>query len=114
MNQSTNPLRELPVPLFKALSDPNRAAILRALAPATSARSVTEIAKSCPVDMSVVSRHLKTLEQAGLLSSYKAGRTVYYQVRVTYLVNLLRGLADALEACCPDADCTIADDTTPS
>ena len=110
MEQPTTSLQDLlPIPLFKALADPNRVAILMALVPSASARSVSEIAQHCPTDMSVVSRHLKILQEAGLLQSQKKGRTVHYQLRVTHFVNLLRNLADALESCCPDG-CTIQDD----
>jgi len=97
----------LPLELFKALGDPNRLAILAGLATGGSAQTVSEVAARCPVDISVVSRHLKILKQGGVLDAEKRGKEVLYRVRVPYLVNLLRDLASALEVCCPDGVCTI-------
>jgi ArsR family transcriptional regulator len=54
------------------------------------------------VNISVVSRHLSTLRQAGVVEADKRGKEVFYRVRITELIDLLRNLADALEACCPD------------
>lgn len=92
---------------FKALGDANRVAILGRLAQSCTPQSVGEVAGCCTVDMSVVSRHLATLRQAGILAAEKRGRTVYYSVRYQELVRTLRSLADAIEACCgPGATAT--------
>ncbi len=98
--------------LFKALSDPTRIALLARLAEAEGERTVSELASQCPVDLSVVSRHLRTLREAGVLEAQKRGKEVFYRVRIAELATLLRRLADALEACCPpsgregvDRDC---------
>lgn len=99
----------LPVELFKALSDPNRVAMLAGLAVGGTTQTVSEVAGRSPIDVSVVSRHLKILKRAGILDSEKRGKEVLYQVRIPYLVGLLRQLADALQACCPDGVCTISD-----
>jgi ArsR family transcriptional regulator, arsenate/arsenite/antimonite-responsive transcriptional repressor len=87
--------------LFKALSDTTRVKILACLVKCGKACSVTEIAECCSVDFSVVSRHLAILDRAGILESKKNGRTVYYSVLYGQLSQVLRGLADAIEACCP-------------
>ena len=100
----------LPVELFKALSDPNRLAILASLAAGRRNQTVSEVAERCPINVSVVSRHLKILQRAGILDSYKLGKEVFYEVRVPYLVGLLRNMADALDACCPDGVCVISPD----
>jgi len=102
----------LPVELFKALGDGNRLAILAGLAQGGRTQTVSEVAARCPIDISVVSRHLKTLERAGVLESEKQGKQVLYSVRIEFLVTLLRGLADALETCCPEGACTVTDDST--
>lgn len=102
----------LPVELFKALGDPNRVAMLAGLAAGGQTQTVTEVAECCPINISVVSRHLKILERAGVLESEKQGREVLYQVRIPHLVGLLRGVADALDACCPDGVAIITDDNT--
>jgi DNA-binding transcriptional ArsR family regulator len=91
--------------LFKALSDPNRLAILAHLAEGGSEMTVTDVAGCCPVDISVVSRHLGALREAGIVTAEKRGKMVFYQVRAAELADALRALADALEACCPDGPC---------
>ena len=84
--------------LFRSLSDPTRAKLFACIAKCGRACGVTEVAECCAVDLSVVSRHLRTLEQAGVLESTKDGRTVSYEVRYGTLCRALRGLADAVEA----------------
>ncbi len=86
--------------------DPNRIAILVRLAECCRPCSVSEIAACCPVNISVVSRHLTTLRDAGVLEAEKRGRHVYYSVATLRLVQSLRAIADALEACCPVPDDT--------
>jgi DNA-binding transcriptional ArsR family regulator len=58
--------------VFSAVADPTRRAILRSLkqGPAT----VTEIARSFPVSLNAVSKHIMVLEQAGLLRREIQGR----------------------------------------
>jgi DNA-binding transcriptional ArsR family regulator len=52
--------------IFQALSDPTRRAILTRLAKGPA--SVTDLAKPFDISQPAVSRHLKVLEQAGLLA----------------------------------------------
>ena len=87
---------------FKALCDPNRVALLVWLAMERTPRTVTEIANggSCAVDVSVVSRHLSTLREAGLVAAEKRGKEVFYQVEVQSIADRLRTIAAALESCC--------------
>jgi DNA-binding transcriptional ArsR family regulator len=86
--------------LFKALGDPSRLSLLSALAGAGS-RTVSDLAGCCPIDMSVVSRHLATLRDAGVVTAARAGKEVRYALDCRRLAVLLRSLADALESCCP-------------
>ncbi len=86
---------------FKALCEPNRIAILIRLAGCDRACTVGEIARCCPVDTSVVSRHLALLREAGVVDAQRRGKEVYYRVRFDLLVPTLRQIADAVEACCP-------------
>ena len=95
---------------FKALGDPNRVSILASLAEGGHEQTVTEVATCCSVDLSVVSRHLHILRDAGILQADKRGKQVYYTVRARELVGLLRNLADALERCCPDGTCEIREE----
>lgn len=86
---------------FKALSDPNRLVLLTTLSERAEPSTVSEAAACCSVDMSVVSRHLATMRDAGLLTAEKRGREVYYSVPRMELATQLRTMADALESCCP-------------
>ncbi len=90
---------------FKALSDATRVSMLGCLIKCGRACSVGEIAQCCSVDLSVVSRHLRMLERAGLVSCEKKGRVVSYRVRYADWAKALRDLASAIESCCPEGAC---------
>lgn len=91
--------------LFKALCDPFRCRLLACVAKCGRACSVGEVAECCHLDLSTVSRHLKTLALAGLMESKKRGTSVYYSVRYEYLAGMLQSLAAAIDACRPSATC---------
>ena len=93
--------QQLQPEFFKALCDPTRLAILAYLATRPGPLRVSEVGQCCPIDLSVVSRHLTILRQAGIVRSEKRGKEVFYQVQFTPFIRTLRGIADALEACCP-------------
>jgi DNA-binding transcriptional ArsR family regulator len=57
---------------FHAVSDPTRRAILKMLSKRQA--RVTEIAKSFPYSLNAISKHLKVLEQAGLIRREIKGR----------------------------------------
>ena len=85
---------------FRALADPTRVAILARLAVEEQEVTVREVAGCCTTDYSVVSRHLATLRQAGILEAKKRGREVLYRVCHAALARRLRELADAIDRCC--------------
>lgn len=89
--------------LFKALGDPNRAALVAHLG-ASGPSTMSEAARCCPVDLSVASRHLAILREAGVVRAERKGREVHYSVPHRALANTLRSLAEALEACCGHDD----------
>lgn len=89
--------------LFRALGDPTRILILMRLARCCGPQTVSQAAANSAVDLSVVSRHLGILRDAGVVTVRKDGRQVYYAVRYAEVARSLRLLADALEACCPDS-----------
>lgn len=96
------PLDDLLEPrLFKALCEPSRLTILGALTEAEKPLSVGEIAEQLPIDISVVSRHLAILKEAGVVHAEKRGKAVYYAVRYTRLADTFRAIAGAIEQCCP-------------
>ena len=86
--------------LFKALSDPTRLSLLVRLSQAESPRTVGELAEGSDVDVSVVSRHLATLRDAGVLECRRQGKEVRCSVKCAEVAVLLRQVADALDGCC--------------
>jgi DNA-binding transcriptional ArsR family regulator len=91
--------RTLEPGFFKALGDPNRIALLARLAGCCEPRTVGRLNECCPVDVSVVSRHLAILRDAGIVQAQRRGKEVYYSVNFTRLVQTLREMADAIETC---------------
>lgn len=62
--------------IFKALADEGRLRILRAIDQAEL--SVAELVQALEMPQSTVSRHLKPMREAGLVSSRRDGTSVYY------------------------------------
>ena len=60
-------------PIFHALADGTRRQIVARLS--LGAATVMDIATPLPVSLPAVMQHLKVLENAGLVTSHKAGRT---------------------------------------
>jgi DNA-binding transcriptional ArsR family regulator len=58
---------------FAALADPTRRAILTRLAEGDA--TVTDVAKPFPVSLPAISRHLKVLERAGLISRTRSAQS---------------------------------------
>ncbi len=83
--------------LFRALGDPTRAALFVMLAGCREPCTVSCIAECCPIDLSVVSRHLAILRDAGLLSAERRGKEVLYRVRHRDVAAMLRRAADAID-----------------
>jgi DNA-binding transcriptional ArsR family regulator len=97
--------RSLEPAFFRALADPTRLALLVRLAGCRRPTTVSELACCSPVDVSVVSRHLAILRDAGLVEAEKRGKQVHYTVCYDLVTDTLRCVADAVEACCPDDQC---------
>ncbi|MEM9294984.1 MAG: metalloregulator ArsR/SmtB family transcription factor [Planctomycetota bacterium] len=98
--------RVLEPELLKALAEPMRARLLSCLLKCGRPCSVTEVAACCSIDFSMVARHLATMARAGLLTSEKKGRTLWYAADGVALAAHFRALASAIdelvaaEACC--------------
>jgi DNA-binding transcriptional ArsR family regulator len=58
--------------IFGALADPTRRAILARLAEGNA--TVTELAEPFSISLPAISRHLKVLERAGLISRSRSGQ----------------------------------------
>jgi len=73
-----SPLRELPGDPFDALGDANRRAIVELLR--AGDRSVRELADALPISRPAVSRHLRLLKEAGLVSDRADGTRRLYRL----------------------------------
>lgn len=91
--------------LLKALAEPTRARLLSCLLKCSRPCSVTEVAECCSIDFSMVARHLSTMARAGLLTSEKKGRTVWYVADGPSLAATFRDLADAIDELTPADSC---------
>lgn len=63
---------------FDALGDPNRRAIVESLM--DGAKAVSQIAASMPISRPAVSRHLRLLKAAGLVTDRKDGAKRMYEL----------------------------------
>ena len=80
-----------PIEIFKALSDPIRWNIIVQMASVDELACVT-LEDTLPVSKPTISYHTKILQNAGLISTRKAGRNYYYSLRREVLSDLLDGL----------------------
>jgi DNA-binding transcriptional ArsR family regulator len=65
--------------VFAALADPTRRRLLGRLAEQQSA-TATELAASEPVSRQAIVKHLRSLDEAGLVAPSRAGREVRYAI----------------------------------
>lgn len=78
--------------IFRALADPTRRAILDMLR--KGAQPVNEIARSFPVSRPAVSKHLRLLREADLVTGSKDGRRQLYRINPAPLAALDQWLED--------------------
>lgn len=64
---------------FAALADPTRRTILARLEPGE--RTLSELAAPLPITLMAVQKHVKVLEEAGLVSTRKHGRSRHVRLR---------------------------------
>ena len=91
--------------VFKAIADPNRRAILGLLA--TQKLTLNGVAENFKISRPAISRHIKILEECGLVEIQQQGRERYCEVRLDKLNEvsdwveryrrLWEGKLDALE-----------------
>lgn len=72
--------------VFSALSDPTRRAIVRRLAEGEA--TVLELAEPFPISLPAISRHLKVLEQAGLITRGRDGQRRPCRLRPDPLIEI--------------------------
>lgn len=84
-------LRELHERVCKAISDPKRLLIISVLR--DGELSVGEIAETLGVSQSNASQHLAVLRERGIVTTRRAGTTVYYSLRsqkILAAIDLMR------------------------
>lgn len=77
--------------VFSALSDPTRRAILERLA--RSEASVTELAAPFEMSLPAISKHLRILENAGLIAREKEGRVHHMRLSAAAMKDAAEWLA---------------------
>lgn len=96
---STALASKLDADFFKALGDETRLTIVLRLATASEPLTVSEVSTCCGTHLSGVSRHLSYLERAGIVSSEKVGREVFYRLNHQILADQFTELVAAFSAC---------------
>ena len=79
---------------FKVLSETSRLQILCSLK--TGAKNVTQITEASGLGQANVSKHLKMLAQAGIVSKRQEGVCMYYQIASPFIFELCELVCDAL------------------
>lgn len=80
---------------FKILSDPMRLRILNALE--TGEMSVMQITEAMDTSQPNASKHLKTLQDAGLIARRQEGNTVYYRIADETVFQLCDVVCNSLQ-----------------
>lgn len=78
--------------LFKAIADPTRREIFHALIIASSALSITQISNQFAISRQGVTKHIKTLEKAGLVYIDSQGRERFCNANAKPLQELNKWL----------------------
>lgn len=93
--------------ICQALSDPHRIRIVRLMAAAKDSTCLCELVDSLQEPQYKLSRHIKILRQAGILTAEKDGRWVYHHLvlKPAYLKHLYSLVMEY-----PDRDGTFAKD----
>lgn len=71
---------------FRALGDETRLRILERLA--AGEQSVSELTEGVSVGQSLMSHHLRTLREAGLVADRREGRWIYYGISESALASV--------------------------
>lgn len=108
MNDSERALQALgdalDIVLLRALAEPVRIEIVKILMTG-EALEVGEIAQRLPQDRTVISRHLKVMEHAGLIEIENVGRRRVCRLRPGDFVRRVQAIVDrataAMQLCCP-------------
>jgi DNA-binding transcriptional ArsR family regulator len=80
-------INELHARVCKALADPSRLLIINELR--DGPRSVGEIAESLEISQPNVSRHLALLRDRGIVTTQRAGSSIFYELTSSKIVRAL-------------------------
>lgn len=90
--------------MFAALAEPNRTELIKILLVHGPA-DISSIAEHLPQDRSVISRHLKVMLDADLVTCRKDGRQRIYALNGSVLIArfeaIVREAKNAVAVCCP-------------
>jgi DNA-binding transcriptional ArsR family regulator len=84
--------------LLKVLGETNRLSLVCQLCDCDTPQNAMCLCECCNVDASGVSRHLKLLNQEGIVSMEKRGRERSYSLNRAFVASRLRFLADKIDS----------------
>lgn len=82
--------------VIKAMAHPSRLLMIDELS--RGERCVCELRELVGHDMSTVSKHLSVLKKAGIVTSEKQGKQIYYRLKVPCILNFFQCIESVLEA----------------
>ncbi|SFS44268.1 ArsR/SmtB family transcription factor [Marininema halotolerans] len=77
--------------VFQAIADPTRRQLLHVLA--EQEMPITQISNRFPMSRTAISKHLRVLEEAGLVQNRRVGREKRYRMQAEPLLELKRWLS---------------------
>ncbi|PLX19839.1 MAG: transcriptional regulator [Candidatus Muiribacterium halophilum] len=87
MDNKQKSLLEEKAAILKALGNPARLYIVERLK--IKKTCVCDLVKDIDLDFSTVSRHLNTLKKAGIITSEKKGKQVFYRLEVPCILDFI-------------------------
>lgn len=81
-----NGMRVMKRDIFQAIADPTRRAILVLIA--ANAMTPNAIADHFEITRQATSKHIKILNECGVLETEKAGREIYYQLKLEKMAEI--------------------------
>ena len=89
---------------IKALAEPARLELIKELAKCGEA-DVQTLSKNMPQDRSVISRHMSTLADAGIVKCRKDGRHLLYKIDGDSTLKKSQQILDAMKGCIMQGCC---------
>lgn len=96
------------VQLFKVLGNESRLGLVRLLG--QSPRTVGALVEASGLSQPLVSQHLRTLRQVGLVTSQRHGKEVLYEVADTHVTHVIDDALIHVQE--PTSSAAVADDQT--